>query len=645
MTSNAPRQALTEAGGWLGVALANAPFVAWLTSAASAGERIGHHLVDFGHFAVLAALSGALRALSVAVAERFELGKPVRLGLGVATVTPIAAWALREDLAGFLERTQMPGWVPARLGIALGFAAAYVGFSAGADWVSRRAPAWANAFVLLALVAGANLALPPDYPGLHFFVLACAARAGALGIARALAGRSISPRALYGALLGLGVTSVASVAIRPPAAVWRRIFDVPCSVAPHLLGPVLSPSRRVSASWVPPESKAWFQERKGLPPRPPFGRRLVPENAIVIVMTIDALRADVAQSGEHDEALPALAGVRKRAIRFVNARSPSPSTLTTAMALFTGKYYSQTYWTKSGNSVLPSDDESLRWPELLSKHGVRTVHAVGLRGLSKKTGVGRGFDRERLTKKDYGRARDLMDIVLREVKSLRERPGFVYAHFVDSHAPYNLAGTEGSLFERYLGELALVDHELGRLVELLSEPELARRAVLVVSADHGEAFGEHGMNYHARSVYEELLRVPMFVVSPDGRPRDISVPVGIIDLGPTVLDLFGVAVPGELMGESLVPLLAGEPMKPTRVLAADSGRRIQALIFPDGVKVIRDLPHQTIEVYDLKRDPGELDNVLDDASFPAERYVGALEGFFEAHTLVKRGWEPPWRKF
>jgi arylsulfatase A-like enzyme len=382
-----------------------------------------------------------------------------------------------------------------------------------------------------------------------------------------------------------------------------------------------------------------------LPPRATFPRRIVPENAIVVVVTIDALRADVAQNGEHDAELPELARVRKRAIRFVNARSPSPSTLTTAMAFFTGKYYSQTYWTKSGNSVLPTEDDSLRWPKLLSRRGVRTVHAVGLRGLSKKTGVGAGFKRERQTKKDYGRARDLMDIVLDEVKELEDQPGFVYAHFVDSHAPYNLAGTEGTLFERYLRELALVDRELGRLHALLSRPKLARRAVLVVAADHGEAFGEHGMNYHARSVYEELLRVPMFVVLPEGQPRDITVPVGLIDLGPTVLDLFGVETPGDFMGESLVPLLAGETMKPTRVLAADSGRRIQALLFPDGVKVIRDLTHQTTEVYDLRRDPGELDNLLGEADFPAERYVGALEAFFEMHTLTRKGWEPPWRKF
>jgi arylsulfatase A-like enzyme len=447
-------------------------------------------------------------------------------------------------------------------------------------------------------------------------------------------------------LLGtLAAASAASLAIRPPASVWRRVFDVPCSVAPNLLGPILAPSKKLRSSWVPAEHAVWFRDRKRAPTRAPYARAIVPKHAVVVLVTIDALRADVALGGEHDDSLPAIARARETSIRFVNARSPSPSTLTTAMALFTGKYYSQTYWTKSGNSVLPTKDESLRFPALLAKHGIRTVNAVSLRGLSKKTGVGIGFERERQTKKDYGRARELMNIILAEVKDLGDGPGFVFGHFVDSHAPYNLAGREGTQFERYLGELALVDREIGRLQALLDRDEYRERAVLVVSADHGEAFGEHGMNFHARSVYEELLHVPLFVRLPGVQPRDITERVSLIDLGPTVLDLFGLGTPGDFMGESLVPLLAGEATKTTRPLAADSGRRLQALLFPDGVKAIRDLTHRTTEVYDLKRDPQELENLMDNPEFPAERYASALEEFFEVHTLKRRGWEPPWRKF
>jgi arylsulfatase A-like enzyme len=645
MTPNGERRALADGIAWLGVAIANAPFVAFLSAAASIAERAGHHLVDLGHFAILAAVATALRALAESVTAFLRRGIVVQAALGALCTTPIFAWAFREDLAGFLERNQVPEWLPARALVGCAFACAYVGLSIGLERISNRLPTGANGVGVGLLVVLGNLALPPDYPGIHFFALAVAARLGSVDVSRALDRLSLSRGARLASFGALGGAALASLLVRPPASVWRRVFDVPCSVAPHLLGSILSPSRRVRASWIPPESKDWFRDRSGLPTRSPFPRSIVPKNAIVVLVTIDALRADVALRGEHDAALPALARVRQRAIRFVDARSPSPSTLTTAMALFTGKYYSQTYWTRAGNSVMPTDDESTRWPSLLSDHGVRTVHAIALRGLSKKSGVGRGFDRERQTKKDYGRASDLMNIVLDEVKRFGDQPGFVYGHFVDPHAPYNLTGTEGSPFERYLGEVALVDRELGRLLELVSRPDLAQRVVLVVSADHGEAFGEHGMNFHARSVYEELLRVPLFVVLPGGAPRDVTERVSLIDLGPTFLDLFGVGAPGDFMGESLVPFLAGGSTKLTRPLAADSGRRIQALLFPDGVKVIRDLPHRTIEVYDLKRDPGELDNLMDGSDFPAERYVAALDAFFEIHTLSRGNWEPPWRKF
>ncbi len=639
------REGLAETAGWLAVGLANAPFVAQLTTAQSLGERITHHLVDLGHFALLATLAGLSRALAVATAERFELRPLVRAGLAVLVLAPIAAWALREDLAGFLERNRVPEWLPARTLIAALFAAAYVAGQSGLAKIAHRVPWWASFTAVVLVLGAANLVLPPDYPGLHFFALACAARLGASGALRLVSENRLAGRATIGASVALVAAAVAAVIVRPPASVWRRIFDVPCSVAPNLFGALLAPSSKGGASWVPPEQAAWFRNLERAPSRPASARTLAPKNAIVVLVTIDALRADVAFGGEHDSKLPELASLRSRSVRFLNTRSPSPSTLTTSMALFTGKYYSQTYWTKSGNSVLPTDDKSPRFPGLLAKKGVRTVNAVGLRGLSKKTGVGRGFSRERQTKRDYGRAHDLMNIVLDEVKDFEEGPGFVFAHFVDPHAPYNLAGTEGTSFERYLGELALVDREIGRLATLLAQHEYRERAVLIVSADHGEAFGEHGMNFHARSVYEELLRVPLFVQLPDAKPRDIATPVGLIDLGPTVLDLFGVATPGDFMGESLVPLLAGEPAKLTRPLAADSGRRLQALVFPDGVKAIRDLTHQTTEVYDLGRDPGELENLMDHSDFPAWRYAAALDEFFEVHTLRRRGWKPPWRKF
>ncbi|MGC4068619.1 MAG: hypothetical protein QM784_29010 [Polyangiaceae bacterium] len=83
----------------------------------------------------------------------------------------------------------------------------------------------------------------------------------------------------------------------------------------------------------------------------------------------------------------------------------------------------------------------------------------------------------------------------------------------------------------------------------------------------------------------------------------------------------------------------------TRPIAADSGRRKQALVFPNGVKVLRDLLRDTVEVYDTKRDPKEMRDLTDDPTFDVEPYVDATARFFQNHTLKVPGWEPPWRSF
>lgn len=226
-----------------------------------------------------------------------------------------------------------------------------------------------------------------------------------------------------------------------------------------------------------------------LSPIPAHAPTVLPSNPLVILLTIDALRADVMASREHDGDLPELARLRDASVSFTMARAPSPSTLTTVMALFTGKYYSQTYWTTERGKALPARDTTRRLAEILEANRVRTVHVAALHGLGVDMGVGKGFGVERLTSRDYGPARKVMDLILEELGRRPARPTFIYAHFVDSHAPYTLAGTDGTPFENYLGELALSDVEVERLQAYLERSGLRSRTVLIVTSDHGEAFG------------------------------------------------------------------------------------------------------------------------------------------------------------
>ncbi|HEY3501076.1 MAG TPA: sulfatase [Polyangiaceae bacterium] len=634
--------------GWGVAGVANAVFVGRLSSARTAVDRALHHLADFGEFALLGLLAGGLRAGVCAAARRlpgkFGASLALRLAAAVILLAPIGAWAARGDLTNFMERSGLPAWVPVRACGGLALAGLYVALGYLVERLLARTPRSSGFILAVVLVVAANLALPSDYLGPRVLAVALAARVAGLELARSALPWMASPRTFLAAV-ALGFLGVAQLVVPPRASTWQRVFLVPGSVAPELLGFALEPRSEQVNAWVPPESAAWFRDRSREPDRAPTRALDLPANTVFVVLTIDALRADVLASHDHDAQLPALAALRDRSVRFTNARSPSPSTLTTVMALLTSRYYSQTYWSGDGARAYPKQDRSLRWTRLLADRGVRTVHVMSLHGLGTQNGVGAGFEVERRTRKDYGPAREVADIVIEELGQMGGNPGVVYAHFVDSHAPYTLGGKEGTPFERYLKEVALVDRAVGRVVDALAEPGLRGRAALIVSADHGEAFGEHGKNHHASSVYDELLRVPLYFDLPGIRAASVDAPVSLVDLGPTLLDCFALPTPATFMGESLAPLLAGKPAKLTRPIVADAGRRIQAMVFADGTKAVRDLMHNTIEIYDLNRDPKELENRSGMPDFPADRYAGALAHFFDVHTLKKSGWKPPWRKF
>jgi arylsulfatase A-like enzyme len=319
-------------------------------------------------------------------------------------------------------------------------------------------------------------------------------------------------------------------------------------------------------------------------------------------------------------------------------------------AVFSGRYYSQLYFTaKSGRNpeaMYPHEDRSVRFPELLSGAGIDTVHLVGLTGLMVEYGIVRGFAEERLIPAaphaGFAAARELVPASIERLERQGDKPLFMYLHFNDAHFPYDLGGVQGSPFDRYLGEVRGVDRELGRLLDALDSPRLKERSAIIVTADHGEGFGEHGQNFHATTLYEELLRVPLIIRGPNIVARDVREPVSLIDLAPTILDAFRQPTPGSFMGQSLVPLLAGQDTALHRPVIADSARLMRSVVFRDGMKLIEDRRRGTVELYDLVHDPAERDNLWDRGGTDAQSRLALLQAFFEAHTLKRPGYSPPY---
>jgi arylsulfatase A-like enzyme len=212
---------------------------------------------------------------------------------------------------------------------------------------------------------------------------------------------------------------------------------------------------------------------------------------------------------------------------------------------------------------------------------------------------------------------------------------------MEPHAPYDRGRRDGTDYERYVSEIAVADAQIGRVQRLLDQ-RFPGRGVLIVSADHGEAFGEHETREHTKTLYEELLRVPLLVRGAGVVRQEIHEHVGLVDLGPTILDLFDQPTPATFGGQSLVPLLMGRRAPLTRPLLAE-GRLRRVLYTPDDVKVIVDERRKLVEVYDLARDPAESHNLWDDDRARADHALGLLDAWFAAHTARRPGYRTPYK--
>ena len=393
----------------------------------------------------------------------------------------------------------------------------------------------------------------------------------------------------------------------------------------------------------------FFARREGLPAVPPTPRSALPGPPIVIFFSIDSLRGDVPNDARHSKFMPQLVDLMNQGAAFSNARAPGSMTKYTLASISSGRYFSQQNWGGVGKPHWPIEDTSVHLATLLSQAGVFTAAFPAASWLENRTGVMRGFEHNTWTGNTPGRkqhwvggqhlTRELIEKLERE----SARPGFYWVHYLDSHEPFAKAGRGGKKFDRYLRAVRVVDGYLGELRAAVTRLGLDERVLWVLMSDHGEAFGEHGSHFHGSTVYDELLRVPLVIQGRGVAAREVPEPVSLIDLGPTVLDWFGLPTPASFMGESLVPLLIGKSRAFSRPIVAET-RLKQSMVFADQRKVIRDLRRRTLEIYDLGRDPAELENLSDDLDAEQDEHVLLMRSFFQVHTYRENGYRVPYVK-
>lgn len=218
-------------------------------------------------------------------------------------------------------------------------------------------------------------------------------------------------------------------------------------------------------------------------------------------------------------------------------------------------------------------------------------------------------------------------------------PFFVWLHYMDVHYPFTppnehlkeigvdpysdgrVAELNGKMHEQpedlteqdlaalrdlYCGEIRYVDAEIGRVLDELKQCGLADKTVVALTADHGEAFGEHGIYGHEPSLYDEFLRVPLVMSIPDRGPERIDRQVPLLDLGPTLLDLTGLEASAEMDGRSVFE----DTSERTVVSAAKTGDILSART--KEWKYIWKIPQDSAELYDLTTNPAETTDISDD---------------------------------
>jgi arylsulfatase A-like enzyme len=166
------------------------------------------------------------------------------------------------------------------------------------------------------------------------------------------------------------------------------------------------------------------------------------------------------------------------------------------------------------------------------------------------------------------------------------------------------------LWTLYDGEVQDADRLVGEVWDQIVAQGLADRTLLVITADHGDEFGDHGGYGHGLTVYQELVNVPLIFVGPQvAQPgRSVELPVPMLDLLPTLVDVAGAPMPDLVHGESLVPVLAGgEPAERTFYTQNRANRTLneQDALFQGYTKLIYTPLLDRTELYDLSADPGE----------------------------------------
>ncbi|HEV2494186.1 MAG TPA: sulfatase-like hydrolase/transferase [Terriglobia bacterium] len=363
----------------------------------------------------------------------------------------------------------------------------------------------------------------------------------------------------------------------------------------------------------------------------------------VILVSVDTLRADHLSCYDyHRFPTPHIDSLRDEGTLFTQTDSVIPLTLPSHTCLLTSTYPFVNGVEENEDKLGPAQPTLAA---LLQSNGYRTAAFIGGYFLARRFGLGRGFgvydapfpDSSASLARPLDLKRPAARVAGEAMQWLKENSRarfFVFMHFFDMHEPYNppasLKPHYGS--DQYDAELGYVDEVLGRFWRFLEKEHLYDRSLIILTADHGESLGEHGESTHGYFIYQSTVHVPLIVKWPKGTgpyTREVTAPVSLIDVAPTILQVLGMTAPPTFQGQSLLDLVGpGAPAVQREVYSESLYARDRLGCAP--LRSLRLGSTQYIEapkpeLYDVDHDPEEVHNLAPEEQALAASFKNKLE--------------------
>lgn len=405
------------------------------------------------------------------------------------------------------------------------------------------------------------------------------------------------------------------------------------------------------------------------------------DKSSIILLIVDTVRSDhLGCYGYERNTTPYLDSLAANGVRYVNVTAAEPWTLPSAATVLTGLLPLEHNARRRGDSYFGIDNEATTLAEYLSRSGYTTAAFFNVIFMNADFGFHQGFDHfdcfSSLGSSSDRNASGTVDDVFRWVDGLSgDEPLFLAIHLYDPHITYSPPDSFADLWRDpvysgefdsswgqretvvnvnrgeinlspediynlealYDGELAYTDREIGRLLAGLRERGTANGALVVVVADHGEEFLDHGKMGHAHSLYQELLSVPLIVSGPGFAGGQVcSLNVSQADILPTILAWAEEPVPEDLFGLDL----RSEEFPVNRVVP--SGMSMEegyvVTVRRNNLKVHLFDGGNVSFMFDLGSDPGEheyLDSVDSSLLESARYYLATPPVFHPVAVLVE----------